>query len=115
TVRRGHRQGEGEDGEGQGGGEGYHRPQRTGPPVITPLPRPAARRVSRSGRTGAGGGEPAGPPRCATAHPAGHRAAVGYRGVVSRGPQLPDPVRCRGPADHHGRIPAGREGPAGPT
>ncbi|PYP75671.1 MAG: hypothetical protein DMD25_12345 [Gemmatimonadetes bacterium] len=82
---------------------------------MAPLPRPVARRVSRSGRAGAGGGEPAGAARRATAHPARHRAAVGYRGVVSRGPQLPDPVRCRGPADHHGGIPAGRESPAGPA
>src|SRR5206468_11776372 len=46
ALRDGHRESQEQGAERQGGGEGYDRPERSGPSLVAPVPGPAADRKS---------------------------------------------------------------------
>jgi len=60
------------------------RPERPRGPLVAPLPGAAARRVSRAGRAGPGGREPAGAARCAAADSPGIELRWGTKFVACR-------------------------------
>src|SRR2546426_138064 len=108
AIRRAERGGRTRHGQAEAAGREaeaaarHGRPQRAGTAVLAALSRRAPGRIPRARGAGAGGREPARAPRGAAADAARHRAQVGHAGRLARRALVPDAVRGRGPAHHHG-------------